>query len=114
MTHARALQVVHFLVSHGYLLSALELLVEAERAEIESDISVGQLLGPFFNNPDNFPAEELAKCSGDDGAREGTRAHHPPTHPPTRICNHSPAADAAAWCSLITTPGRVHFGSATG
>eukprot|EP00951_Prasinocladus_malaysianus_P015820 scaffold122027_cov25-Prasinocladus_malaysianus.AAC.2 len=63
----RVAQVVHFLVSHGYLLSALELLVEAENAEIQSDAPICELLGPFFNNPDHFPPEEIDKCAGDTG-----------------------------------------------
>mmetsp|Transcript_30742 Transcript_30742/g.73195 ORF Transcript_30742/g.73195 Transcript_30742/m.73195 type:complete len:1194 (-) Transcript_30742:80-3661(-) len=63
---ATAEQVVHFLVGNGYLLSALELLVEAGE---DGDAAIVDLLGPFFSNPRHFPPEEIGKCSGDEGYR---------------------------------------------
>lgn len=71
-------QVVHFLISNGYLLSALELLVEAEQSG--DDQAIGKLLGPFFDNPSHFPPEELAKCDGDDGGA-------PPVSPAAACAN---------------------------
>eukprot|EP00192_Tetraselmis_astigmatica_P001031 CAMPEP_0117657394 /NCGR_PEP_ID=MMETSP0804-20121206/5307_1 /TAXON_ID=1074897 /ORGANISM="Tetraselmis astigmatica, Strain CCMP880" /LENGTH=1274 /DNA_ID=CAMNT_0005463845 /DNA_START=410 /DNA_END=4234 /DNA_ORIENTATION=+ len=57
-------QVVHYLVSHGFLLSALELLVEAEQTETEQHHRISSLLGPFFDNPLHFPPEAVEECQG--------------------------------------------------
>ena len=54
-------------MSNGYLLSALELAVEAL-----DEAAVQRLLGPFFGNPDFFPPDQISKCTGDDG---GLRRH---------------------------------------
>ncbi|KAL3158276.1 hypothetical protein ABBQ38_010522 [Trebouxia sp. C0009 RCD-2024] len=51
-------QVVQYLLAHNYLLTALELLVEAQEAGQEDDV---ESLQRFFSDQAKFPAESVAK-----------------------------------------------------
>jgi hypothetical protein len=59
-----ALQVVQFLLARNYYLTALELLIESEHA---IDAHKFEELRHFFSNPDQFPANELAKYQNANG-----------------------------------------------
>ena len=57
-------QVASFLLDGGYLLTALELLVEAQQ---RSDDELADLLAPFFADRSRFPPDELLKHQSGDG-----------------------------------------------
>lgn len=61
-----ALQVVQFLLARNYYLTALELLIESERA---IDAHEFEELRHFFSNQDQFPVTELAKYQNANGKR---------------------------------------------
>ena len=54
-----------WLLANNYLLSALELLVEAQEAGKESEV---ERLSEFFSDHAKFPPEEVAKFGARDGA----------------------------------------------
>ncbi|KAA6425912.1 MAG: hypothetical protein FRX49_04287, partial [Trebouxia sp. A1-2] len=56
-------QVVQYLLAHNYLLTALELLVEAQEAGNEEDVDS---LQQFFSDQAKFPAEVVAKYDPSD------------------------------------------------
>lgn len=56
-------QVVQYLLAHNYLLTALELLVEAQEAGNEEDVDS---LQHFFSDQAKFPAEVVAKYDPSD------------------------------------------------
>ncbi|DBA87750.1 hypothetical protein WJX77_004203 [Trebouxia sp. C0004] len=56
-------QVVQYLLAHNYLLTALELLVEAQEAGNEEDVDS---LQHFFSDQAKFPAEVVAKYDPND------------------------------------------------
>lgn len=64
LTRAQAVQVVQYLLAHNYLLTALELLVEAQEAGNEEDVDS---LQHFFSDQAKFPAEVVAKYDPNDG-----------------------------------------------
>lgn len=64
---------VQYLLAHNYLLTALELLVEAQEAGNEEDVDS---LQQFFSDQAKFPAEVVAKYDPSDG---------------TTACLHKPA-----------------------
>ena len=70
---ASCVQVVQYLLAHNYLLTALELLVEAQEAGNEEDVDS---LQHFFSDQAKFPAEVVAKYDPNDG---------------TAACLHNPA-----------------------
>ena len=60
------IQVVQWLLANNYLLSALELLVEAQEAGNEGEVEQLQL---FFGDRDKFPPEVVAQFDQSDGAK---------------------------------------------
>ena len=58
------LQVAQWLLANNFLMSALELLVEAQEAGKESEV---ERLSEFFSDHAKFPPEEVAKYSARDG-----------------------------------------------
>ena len=54
-----------WLLAHNYLLSALELLVEAQEAGKETEVA---RLTDYFSNKERFPPEEVAKHGALGGA----------------------------------------------
>lgn len=58
------MQVVQYLLAHNYLLTALELLVEAQEAGNEDDV---ESLQHFFRDQAKFPAEVIARFDPNDG-----------------------------------------------
>jgi len=76
-------QVVQYLLAHNYLLTALELLVEAQEAGNEEDVDS---LQHFFSDQAKFPAEVVAKYDPNDG---------------TTGCLHNPAAKRNAGSRLL-------------
>lgn len=56
---------VQYLLAHNYLLTALELLVEAQEAGDEDDVESLQL---FFSDQAKFPAEAVAKFDPNEGS----------------------------------------------
>ncbi|DBB17843.1 hypothetical protein WJX82_008236 [Trebouxia sp. C0006] len=60
---AQPKQVVQYLLAHNYLLTALELLVEAQEAGNEEDVDS---LQHFFSDQAKFPAEVVAKYDPND------------------------------------------------
>lgn len=65
------LQVVQYLLANNYLLTALELLVEAQEAGNEEDV---EGLQRFFSDQAKFPAEVVATYDPKDGM------YHPSLH----------------------------------
>ena len=63
-TLAFFLQVAQWLLANNFLMSALELLVEAQEAGKESEV---ERLSEFFSDHAKFPPEEVAKYSARDG-----------------------------------------------
>ena len=63
-TSSTQLQVVQYLLAHNYLLTALELLIEAQEAGDEDDV---ESLQHFFNDQAKFPAEAVAKFDPSEG-----------------------------------------------
>ena len=57
-------QVVQYLLANNYLLTALELLVEAQEAGNEGDV---ESLQRFFSDQAKFPAEVVATFDPKDG-----------------------------------------------
>ena len=55
---------VQYLLAHNYLLTALELLVEAQEAGNEEDVVS---LQRYFTDQAKFPAEAVAKCDPHNG-----------------------------------------------
>lgn len=55
---------MQYLLAHNYLLTALELLIEAQEAGDEDDV---ESLQHFFNDQAKFPAEEVAKFDPNEG-----------------------------------------------
>lgn len=58
------MQVVQYLLANNYLLTALELLVEAQEAGNEDDV---ESLQRFFSDQAKFPAEVVATYNPKDG-----------------------------------------------
>ena len=58
------MKVAQWLLAHNYLLTALELLVEAQEAGLDGDLEPLRL---SFSNPAKYPAVEVAKFREDDG-----------------------------------------------
>jgi hypothetical protein len=58
------LQVVQWLLANNYLLTAFELLVEAQEAGKEASVSS---LRDFFSDQNKFPVEDIAQFDQDDG-----------------------------------------------
>lgn len=56
---------VQYLLAHNYLLTALELLVEAQEAGDEDDV---ESLQHFFGHQAKFPAEAVAKFDPSEGS----------------------------------------------
>ena len=74
------LQVVQWLLANNYLMTALELLVEAQEVGREDEV---EELNVFFADRDKFPPEELVKYDQNDGAHLlGT------TEIPMGLCTH--------------------------
>ena len=63
---AALLQVCQWLLANNYLVSGLELLVEAQEVGKEQDV---EALQHFFSDSGKFPPEELAKYDREDGER---------------------------------------------
>ena len=61
---AALLQVCQWLLANNYLVSGLELLVEAQEVGREQDV---EALQHFFSDSGKFPPEELAKYDREDG-----------------------------------------------
>ena len=57
---------MQYLLAHNYLLTALELLVEAQEAGDEDDV---ESLQHFFSDQAKFPAEAVAKFDPNEGCR---------------------------------------------
>lgn len=57
-------QVVQWLLANNYLMTALELLVEAQEVGREDEV---EELNVFFSNREKFPPEELVKYDQNDG-----------------------------------------------
>lgn len=55
---------MQYLLAHNYLLTALELLVEAQEAGQEDDV---ESLQRFFSDQAKFPAEAVAKFDPSEG-----------------------------------------------
>ena len=64
MRLCQPLQVGQWLIGQNYLLTALELLVEAQEAGREVEVDV---LRHFFADQSRFPAEEVARHDPRDG-----------------------------------------------
>lgn len=62
-------QVVHFLISNGFLLTSLELLVEVEHTQTHDGHLISQLLGPVFEDPASFPPDVVTGFAEDDCAQ---------------------------------------------
>ena len=60
---------MQYLLAHNYLLTALELLVEAQEAGDEDDVKGLQL---FFSDQAKFPAEAVARFDPSEGILPGT------------------------------------------
>ena len=58
------MKVGQWLLANNFLLSALELLVEAQESGKDDEV---EGLKHFFSNTDTFPPEELAKYNPEDG-----------------------------------------------
>jgi hypothetical protein len=58
------LQVAQWLLANNYLLTAFELLVEAQERGKEADAG---FLREFFSDLNKFPPEEIAQFDQDDG-----------------------------------------------
>ena len=52
------------MLAHNYLLTALELLVEAQEAGKEEDV---ESLQRYFSDQAKFPAEAVAQCNPHNG-----------------------------------------------
>ncbi len=76
---------VQYLLAHNYLLTALELLVEAQEAGNEDDV---ESLQHFFSDQAKFPAEVVAKFDPNDGT-SGQFAQHGRPHVPA-LCKLQP------------------------
>lgn len=59
-----AVQVVQWLLANNYLMTALELLVEAQEVGREDEVDGLQI---FFSDRQKFPPEELVKFDQKDG-----------------------------------------------
>ena len=57
-------QAIAFLLSRNYLLTALELLQEANEAGLEGEVA---RLQAFFRDPSLFPPEAVAACNPEGG-----------------------------------------------
>ena len=57
-------QVVQWLLANNYLMTALELLVEAQEVGREDEV---EDLNVFFSDREKFPPEELVKFDQNDG-----------------------------------------------
>lgn len=57
-------QVVQWLLANNYLLTAFELLVEAQESGKEDSVSS---LRDFFSDQNKFPVEDIAQFDQDDG-----------------------------------------------
>ena len=68
------MQVAQWLLANNYLLSALELLVEAQEAGKESEV---ERLSEFFADHAKFPPEEVAKFGARDGESAFCTLHRP-------------------------------------
>ena len=61
-------QVIQYLLANNYLLTALELLLEAQEAGREGDV---EPLQEFFADRDRFPPEEVVRLGPADGEATG-------------------------------------------
>ena len=61
------MQVVQWLLANNYLMTALELLVEAQEVGRDDEVEELQV---FFSNREKFPPEEVAKFDQKDGEHQ--------------------------------------------
>lgn len=61
------MQVIQYLVANNYLLTALELFMEASEAGREAEVELLQVL---FSDTRRFPLEEVAKFCPQEGEEE--------------------------------------------